>query len=152
MEFHFMGLKNIITVMESKRNWRKAKKWKVFWFDEMNLLSAAAATNSIQFQSSLPNGKIELNELFAALAAPSGLWRVKWNETLQWSAESNGRVGWFLCGGLWAARGHNAPQRERPAQPNSSFLPIYWRNWNKLRKKWNGAAPNQTIHESMKRN
>jgi len=48
----------------------------------------------------------------------------------------DGRVGWLICGGLWAARGHNAPQRKKPAQPNSSFLSIYWRNWNKLRKKW----------------
>ena len=58
----------------------------------------------------------------------------KWMKRWDWRA--NGRVGWLICGGLWAARGHNAPQRERPAQPNSSFLSIYWRNWNKLRKKW----------------
>ena len=60
---------------------------------------------------------------------------MKWNHLLIAAASAglNGRVGWLICGGLWAARGHNAPQRKRPAQPNSSFLSICdWIWWNQM--------------------
>ena len=90
-----------------------------------------------QFNSSLPNGKNWLFCFLLAGAAPreqSSSW-MKWMGCCSCGAEWNEWLIFFslFCGGLWAARGHNAPQIRESKK--------------KINYEWNEDKPSSTTKQ-----
>ena len=114
MEFHYMGLKNIITVSWKESKWNNEKNWRFFDLLILIFFQRQPIGNTIQFFSSLPNGKKRLKLICRGHCRPL---RIENGKLLEWNEES---LEWTM------------KQRKQTAAFNHQSINFnffnYWRN------------------------